>query len=162
MSDAVSRLAAALTEVAGAPVELERPSDPSHGDYATNVALRLAGQLQRPPREVAAELAGRAAGLAGVERVEVAGPGFLNVFLDDSWFTGVLAAALAAGETFGSGSAAVPERVQVEMVSAMKARGYVVADDNEADALAVLDWALAQDGPGTSGDEQPTGGARHG
>lgn len=51
---------------------------------------------------------------------------------------------------------------KAEMVSAMKARGYVVADDNEADALAVLDWALAQDGPGTSGDEQPTGGARHG
>ncbi len=118
MSDAVSRLADALTDIAGVPVELERPSDPSHGDYATNVALRLAGQLQRPPREVAAELAGRVAGLAGVERAEVAGPGFLNVFLDDSWFTGVLADALAAGETFGGGSAAASERVQIEMVSA--------------------------------------------
>ncbi len=51
---------------------------------------------------------------------------------------------------------------KAEMVSAMKLRGYVVADDNEADALAVLDWALAQDGHGTSGDEQPAGGARHG
>ncbi len=107
-----------LSELAGVPVQLERPSDPSHGDYATNVALRLAGQARRPPREVAEELARAIAGLDGVDRVEVAGPGFLNVFLDDAWFTAVLGDALAAAGAFGGGSAASPERVQVEMVSA--------------------------------------------
>ena len=118
LADPVGRLAAALAEVAGAPVTLERPSDPAHGDYATNVALRLAGAVRRPPREVADEIVGRVAGLTGVDHAEVAGPGFLNVFLEDSWFAGVLGDALAAGDTFGGGSAATPERVQVELVSA--------------------------------------------
>ena len=135
------RLAGALSEVAGVPVQLERPSDPSHGDYATNVALRLAGQLKRPPREVAEELAGRVAGLAGVERAEVAGPGFLNVFLDDSWFAGVLGEALAAAGAFGGGSAAAPERVQVEMVSANPTGPITVASARNGaygDAVARL------------------------
>ena len=135
------RLAGALTGVAGVPVQLERPTDPTHGDYATNVALRLAGQLKRPPREVAEELAGRAAGLPGIERVEVAGPGFLNLFLDDSWFAEVLRDMLAAGDAFGGGSAAVPERVQVEMVSANPTGPITVASARNGaygDAVARL------------------------
>ncbi len=118
MSDTVSRLSGALSEVAGVPVEIERPSDPSHGDFATNVALRLGGQLRRPPRDVAEELAGRFAALPGVDRAEVAGPGFVNIFLPDDWFLGVVAEVLAAGDEYGGGSATTPERVQVEMVSA--------------------------------------------
>ena len=74
MDDPVQRLAGALSETRRLTVQLERPSDPSHGDYATNVALRLAGELKRPPREVAEELATTAATLGGVERVDVAGP----------------------------------------------------------------------------------------
>ncbi len=54
----------------------------------------------------------------GVERAEVAGPGFLNLFLADEWYGEALAAVLAAGEAFGAGSAAASERIQVEMVSA--------------------------------------------
>jgi arginyl-tRNA synthetase len=118
MVDPVQSLAAALSDLAGVPVDLARPSDPAHGDYATNVALRLAGQLKRPPREVAEELAERAVSLPDVERVEVAGPGFLNLFLTDGWFAGLLGEISAAGAQFGGGSAAIPERVQVEMVSA--------------------------------------------
>jgi arginyl-tRNA synthetase len=118
MADPVQSLATALSDLAGAPVDLERPSDPAHGDYATNVALRLAGQLKRPPREVAEELAESAVSLPDVERAEIAGPGFLNLFLTDDWFAGLLAEVSAAGAQFGGGSAAVPERVQVEMVSA--------------------------------------------
>jgi arginyl-tRNA synthetase len=137
----VQRLAGALGEIAGAPVELERPSDPSHGDYATNVALRLAGQLKRPPREVAEELAGKVAALPGVERAEVAGPGFLNVFVDDSWLVGALGQALAAGDAFGGGFAVVPERVQVEMVSANPTGPITVASARNGaygDAVARL------------------------
>ncbi|HEU0335452.1 MAG TPA: arginine--tRNA ligase [Gaiellaceae bacterium] len=116
--DPVVTLAAELTALAGLPVELERPADAAHGDYATNVALRLAGREGKPPREIAAGLAEQAAALEGVARAEVAGPGFLNLFLDDGWFIGALGAMLAAGDAFGGGSAAHPERVQVEMVSA--------------------------------------------
>jgi arginyl-tRNA synthetase len=118
MADPIQSLAAALSDLAGVPVQLERPTDPAHGDYATNVALRLAGQLKRPPREVAEELAERVASLPDIERAEVAGPGFLNLFLADAWFTRLLGEVMAAGGEYGGGSAAIPERVQVEMVSA--------------------------------------------
>ncbi len=117
-ADPVERLAGALSKLAGVTVDLERPSEAAHGDYATNVALRLAGTAKRPPREVAGELAGRIAGLDGVARAEVAGPGFVNVYLADAWFGRALSDALSAGERFGAGSAEPHERIQVEMVSA--------------------------------------------
>ncbi len=119
MPDAVSRLAERLSELVGAPVELERPSDSAHGDYATNVALRLAPTRKRPPRELAEEIAGAAAGLDEVERAEVAGPGFVNLWLAPSWYGAALGELLGAGTEYGAGWAAeTRERVQVEMVSA--------------------------------------------
>jgi arginyl-tRNA synthetase len=118
LPDAVTRLAERLSELAGAPVELERPNDPEHGDYATNVALRLAPTRQRPPRELAEEIAAAAAGLDDVERAEVAGPGFVNLWLAPAWFEGALGEMLAAGRDYGAGWAEQRERVQVEMVSA--------------------------------------------
>jgi arginyl-tRNA synthetase len=110
-TDPVKSLAAAL----GADVELERPSETEHGDYATNAALKLAGTRRQAPREVAAELAAQAAVLPHVERAEIAGPGFVNLFLSDAWFVDALA---AIDDGFGGGSAASPRRIQVEMVSA--------------------------------------------
>jgi arginyl-tRNA synthetase len=107
-----------LAEDLGPGVELERPADAAHGDYATNAALKLAGARRRPPREIAAELAEAAAALPQIERAEVAGPGFVNVFLSDQWFVHALAAMLDAGEGFGGGSAVHSQRIQVEMVSA--------------------------------------------
>src|SRR5947207_13959298 len=74
-ADPVASLAAELAEVTGAPIELDRPSDPTHGDYATNAALRLAAERRRPPRELAEELATRAAALPAGRRTEIAGPG---------------------------------------------------------------------------------------
>ncbi|HEY9457878.1 MAG TPA: arginine--tRNA ligase, partial [Gaiella sp.] len=103
---------------AGAPVELDRPADPAHGDYATNVALRLAGGRRLPPRDVATELAEQIDGLDGLAGVEVAGPGFLNLTVDDGWLAASLAGILEEGRGFGGGSAAEPERVQIELVSA--------------------------------------------
>jgi arginyl-tRNA synthetase len=113
-TDPVSELAGRL----GDELTLERPADPSHGDYATNAALRLAGARRQAPREIAAELAETAAALPEVERAEIAGPGFVNLFLADAWFADALAAILAAGERFGGRSAQSPRRIQVEMVSA--------------------------------------------
>jgi arginyl-tRNA synthetase len=99
-------------------VELERPADPAHGDYATNAVLKAAPAQRRPPRELAEELAAAAARLPEVERAEVAGPGFVNLFLAPTWFRETLGGIVRAGESYGSGSALVRERVQVELVSA--------------------------------------------
>ena len=118
MPDAVARLAARLSELAGAPVELERPNDPAHGDYATNVAMQLAPVQRRSPRELGEELAAAAVGLAEVERTEVAGPGFVNLWLTPAWFAEALGEILAAGQAYGGGSAEQPQTIQVEMVSA--------------------------------------------
>jgi arginyl-tRNA synthetase len=107
-----------LAESLGSDVALERPSDPSHGDYATNAALQLARTRRRPPRELAAELAARAAALPAFERADVAGPGFVNFVVADSWLGGALAALLDDGDSFGGGSASERKRIQVEMVSA--------------------------------------------
>jgi arginyl-tRNA synthetase len=114
-ANAVRRLEHELGQLVGAPVELERPSNPEHGDYATNVALRLAGARRVAPRELAEEIARQATELDSVERAEVAGPGFVNLFLTSSWFGEALA---EIGADYGGGSAAQNERVQVELVSA--------------------------------------------
>jgi arginyl-tRNA synthetase len=111
-------LAARLAEAAGADVQLERPADPAHGDYATNAALRLAPSRRKAPRDLADELAAAAAALPDVERAEVAGPGFVNLFLTDGWFAAALDEILVAGVEYGAGFASRRERVQVEMVSA--------------------------------------------
>ena len=114
-SNALARLAAAIGALAGAELELERPPERQPGDYATNIALRTAAAARRPPRELAQELAAKAAELPEVERAEVAGPGFVNFQLSDAFFVEAL------GEIepgYGGGSAEPPRRIQVEMVSA--------------------------------------------
>jgi arginyl-tRNA synthetase len=99
-------------------VTLERPSDPAHGDFATTVALRLGKELRRPPRDVAADIAARAGLGALVDRVDIAGPGFLNLLVGRAWYEEAMGEILGAGDQYGAGSAAAHERVQVEMVSA--------------------------------------------
>jgi arginyl-tRNA synthetase len=139
--NAVDGLAGELARIAGAPVELERPAKSEHGDYATNVALRLAPQQRRSPRDLAQELAAQASGLAAVERAEVAGPGFLNLWLDDAWYGEALAEIAGAGRDYGAGSAKAPERVQVEMVSANPTGPITVASARNGaygDAVARL------------------------
>ena len=136
-ADPVKSLASALAVAAGAELELERPGEPEHGDYATNVALQLAGARRLPPREIAAEIAEAVSGLDVVERAEVAGPGFVNVFLRDEWF------AAALGDILGAGDAVAEprERVQVEMVSANPTGPVTVASARNGaygDAVARL------------------------
>jgi arginyl-tRNA synthetase len=115
---ALSRLEARLSELAGAEVELERPSDPQHGDYATNVAMQLAPVRKRSPRELGEDIAAAAVELEEVERAEVAGPGFVNLWLAPSWFAEALAEMLEGGRDYGADWAERRERIQVEMVSA--------------------------------------------
>ena len=108
MPDPVEQLARGLALAAGAPVVLERPANPAHGDYATNVALQLAGREGRSPREIAEDLAASATALDGVARASVAGPGFVNLELDDGWFAQTLATVLAEGAR--RSAAALPRR----------------------------------------------------
>jgi arginyl-tRNA synthetase len=99
---------------------LERPPRPELGDYSTNAAMLLAPVRGEPPREVAERLGRELAAALGqmAARVEVAGPGFLNLFLTDSWHRGAVARMLAAGDGFGTGGAERPETVLLEFVSA--------------------------------------------
>ena len=126
-ADAVRSLESALGKATGAEVTLERPADPAHGDYATNIALRLAGDRRQAPRAIAEELAAQALALPAVERAEVAGPGFVNLWLGTGWYADVLGAILEAGAGYGGGSAAAPERIQVELVSANPTGPLVVS-----------------------------------
>ena len=102
---------------AGSRLTLERPPKPELGDYSSNAAMLLAPTVGASPREVAErlrdELAGRLGGSA--ERIEVAGPGFLNVFLSDRWHRDATADLLAG---LGPAAADGPEGVLVEFVSA--------------------------------------------
>jgi arginyl-tRNA synthetase len=132
LSDPVTRLAATLTDIAGVPVELERPGESEHGDYATNVALKLAGLQKRPPREIADEIAERAVADGIAERAESAGPGFVNLWLADDWLVDGVREIVAAGDAFGAGSASAHERIQVEMVSANPTGPITVAHARNA------------------------------
>ena len=98
---------------------LDRPPRADLGDYSSNLAMLLAPVLGEPPRAVAERLGAllRERLGAALERVEVAGPGFLNVFLAESWWRGSLAAMAAAGDAFGAGGAERPERILLEFVS---------------------------------------------
>ena len=103
-----------------AGVELTPPKDSTHGDFTTNVALQITKAVGLPPREVAAKLAEELERErpASLERVEIAGPGFLNLYLSPVWLHDVLRAVVAQGERYGHGRALAGERINLEFVSA--------------------------------------------
>ncbi len=99
-------------------VKVERPRQKEHGDYATNVALTLAKPAGRAPRDVAELLAGRLRVLPGVAKVDVAGPGFLNLTLDSAAQGEIARTVVAAGESYGRSSTLDGRTVNLEFVSA--------------------------------------------
>jgi arginyl-tRNA synthetase len=119
LADALGELGVEAPPAAG---ELDVPSRAEHGDFTTNAALVNAKVARRAPREIAQALGERwsaGAGAEACERFEVAGPGFLNLFLTDAWHRGALARMLAAGADYGRG-VLPPERrqkVNIEFVS---------------------------------------------
>ncbi|MEK6326608.1 MAG: arginine--tRNA ligase [Actinomycetota bacterium] len=122
---------------------LERPPDPELGDYSTNAAMLLAPARGLKPREIAERLREELGGLLGasVDRIEVAGPGFVNVFLTDRWHRESLAGLLDAGDAFGRGAPERPERILVEFVSANPTGPLTAAQGRHAgygDSLARL------------------------
>jgi arginyl-tRNA synthetase len=151
MSDAsLQELRAAVTQVAvslgsndavAANLKVEQPKRQGQGDYSTNLAMLLAPSLRRAPREIA-EQVGVALGevlASDLVRYEVAGPGFVNLFLSDAWYRRALRTVLDAGERFGAGGAPVSRRVLVEFVSANPTGPLVAASGRHAaygDALS--------------------------
>ncbi|MGH2910943.1 MAG: arginine--tRNA ligase [Solirubrobacteraceae bacterium] len=122
LRETVLTLAGELSGGAGArgAITLERPPRVDFGDYSTNAALLLTPAAGAPPRDIAERLGEALAARLGeqLDRYEVAGPGFLNLFLSDGWHRAALAETLAEGESFGRSGAQAPERIIVEFVSA--------------------------------------------
>jgi arginyl-tRNA synthetase len=108
-----------LDEAALPPdVGVERPRNPEHGDYATNVALRTAKKAGVPPRELAGWLAEALASTDGIESAEIAGPGFLNLRLAADAQGALVGDVLAGGRSYGTGGELGGRNVNLEFVSA--------------------------------------------
>ena len=106
------------TAVVPESVTVERPRNPEHGDYATNLALQIAKRLGVPPRDLATWLASALAGSDGVAAADIAGPGFVNLRLATAAQAGVVRDILAQGDAFGRGDLMAGKVVNLEFVSA--------------------------------------------
>lgn len=111
-------LTSAVPEAADTKLDLERPKSVEHGDYACNVAMQLAKTLKRSPRELAKAIVDAIPESSLVEKVEIAGAGFINLFLKAAARQQVVTTILKQGQAYGRGSSADGESMQVEFVSA--------------------------------------------
>ena len=130
-------------------ITLEAPRSEEHGDFASNAAMLLAKALRKPPRAIAERLAERLRAASGlVARVEVAGPGFVNIWLSESRWRGLLQSVLAAGARYGEWTTGAGRRVQVEFVSANPTGPLTLGHGRQAvlgDAIARLLEATGHD-----------------
>ena len=101
-----------------ARVTVELPRDEAHGDLATNAAMVMAGQIKMKPRDLAELLADELRALDGVQSVEIAGPGFINILLATGRWGAEIAAILSAGADYGRSDLGAGAPVNVEFVSA--------------------------------------------
>ena len=134
-------------------ISVEPPRDPSHGDIASNAAMVLAKPAKMKPRDIAEALADRLSTQEGIAGAEVAGPGFLNLRLDEGVWAQVLAAVIAHGERYGAVDIGNGEKVNVEYVSANPtgplhvghgrgaAYGSVVADLDDEERQLLDEWS---------------------
>ena len=122
---------AALPEIG-----LERPANPEHGDWASNLAMQLAPVARAAPMRIAEAIVAHLAPHPAIASVEVAAPGFLNLRLDETWVGDQVEPIRSAGMSYGRGTATDPRRINVEFVSANptgplhvgNARGAFVGD----------------------------------
>lgn len=105
-------------DAASTAISLERPKQSQHGDYSCNIAMQLAKTLRAKPRDIAQRVVAALPISDYVEKVEIAGAGFINVFLKASVKQGVVNHILAAGARYGSSNMGAGQTVQVEFVSA--------------------------------------------
>jgi arginyl-tRNA synthetase len=118
-------------------VILEIPKEKAHGDYSTNMAMQLARVAKKAPRMIAEALVSNFDhSKASIEKIELAGPGFINFYMDNSYLTELIPTVLKAGEKYGETQAGNRQKIQVEFVSANPtgdlhlghARGAAVGD----------------------------------
>ncbi|MGQ9008462.1 arginine--tRNA ligase [Bacillus stercoris] len=131
-------LKAGLAEESQLPnAVLETPKDKTHGDYSTNMAMQLARVAKKAPRQIAEEIVAHFdKGKASIEKLDIAGPGFINFYMNNQYLTKLIPSVLEAGEAYGETNIGNGERVQVEFVSANPtgdlhlghARGAAVGD----------------------------------
>ncbi|QQZ09243.1 arginine--tRNA ligase [Heyndrickxia vini] len=116
---------------------LETPKDKSHGDYATNTAMQLARVAKKAPRMIAEEIVSHFdTSKASIEKIEIAGPGFINFYMNNSYLTNLIPTVIEAGDQYGQTDAGKGQKIQVEFVSANPtgdlhlghARGAAVGD----------------------------------
>lgn len=99
-------------------IVLENPKSKSHGDFATNIAMRLAKVAKKAPRQIAEEIVNHLNKEAGsIESVDIAGPGFINFFMKDTFLESVVESVLEAGADYGKSNSGEGQRIQVEFVS---------------------------------------------
>jgi arginyl-tRNA synthetase len=120
-------------------IQIERPDDTTHGDLSSNVAMVMAKKLRRNPRELAAEIAGSVSlEKTFVDRVEVAGPGFINFAFAHAYVTGQVKEIVRLREAYGSGDLGRGKRLQVEFVSANPTGPLVIVSARAAAIGAAL------------------------
>jgi arginyl-tRNA synthetase len=128
---------------------IESPKNPDHGDFACNAAMLLAKRLRRPPREIAQSLIDALLEDPGpIDRAELAGPGFVNVWLAGDRWQGVLGTVLREGASYGRATQPSGRRVQVEFVSANPTGPLTLGHGRQAvlgDCLARLLEAAGED-----------------
>ena len=104
--------------VSAADIVFERPRNREHGDWASNIAMRLAKQLGTNPRELAQQIADGLGGVEGVDRTEVAGPGFINIRLGAAAAGALAKVIVEAGDAYGSNDSQAGQSINIEFVSA--------------------------------------------
>ena len=99
-------------------IKLERPKDRDHGDYATSIALQLAKSAGKNPRDVAQIISQLLTGTEGISKVDIAGPGFINITLNRANQAELVSRILKATKDYGKGSALAGVRINLEFISA--------------------------------------------
>ena len=107
-----------LADDVSVKIVIEHTRDPSHGDFASNLAMMLAKPAGQKPRDLAEKIIAALPENTDIDKVEIAGPGFINFFMNANTLTTIVPAILDAGEAFGHSTIGKGKRVQVEFVSA--------------------------------------------
>jgi arginyl-tRNA synthetase len=120
LKEAISRAiqANALSGTVPDSIKLERPKDRSHGDYATSIALQISKAMGRNPREVAQVIADQLIGIDSINKVEIAGPGFINLTLNRASQAQLVETIVAAKDSFGVGKSLSGIKINLEFISA--------------------------------------------
>ena len=151
IKETILSAAAKCTEKGVFPAEtlpefnIEIPSDRSHGDYAVNAAMVWARALKKSPRMIAEAIVNEITPAGYIERIEIAGPGFMNIYLSNRFYSDIVLDVLASGENYGRSNHGEGKSVLVEFVSANptgpmhigNARGGALGDS----IAAAYDWA---------------------